>query len=111
MARFPNIPPSRTTRLQVSPPIKSHRFGDGHVRYLKLGVRPAEKEWALRWTNLPPDDAEQIERFLSNGNAASIFDWTPPRASRSQKYICTSWSIAPQPSGHADIDAVFAEHA
>lgn len=110
MTYFPDIPPSRTTKLHVSQPVKSHRFGDGHVRYLKLGVMRPEREWSLRWTALPKSDADQIEAFLSGAGAGGIFSWTPPGESSGMKFICTTWSLTPQTSGHCDIDAVFAEY-
>ena len=111
MPRFPDIPPSRSSKMQMRQPIKAHRFGDGHVRYIRLGVHTSQKEWSLRWTALTEAESTQIVTFLEGNDAHNIFDWTPPGASTSAQYVCLNWTLTPQLAGRADIDAIFAEHS
>lgn len=89
------------------PRVKSIRFGDGYEQRVADGLNTNPEFWSLQFANRTKAEADAIEAFLVEQNAVLSFDWTPPDASTSLKFICRDWTRTIQKANLYTIVAVF----
>ena len=89
MASFPAYPPSRSTRMVVSPSVKSHRFGDGHVRYLTLRVGQRHiKNGSCAGPCLRRVTLIRLKDFLNSNDGNDCFNGHRQGRCRGPLYLC-----------------------
>lgn len=103
---LPKIPPSRSTRLSIRPPVKVMRFGGGHTHYLRHGHLKNEARWAVHWAGLSASQFSQLHRFFDDRQGTEAFFWTPPHDEEPQIFICLEWAMTPLQGGFHHLDAV-----
>jgi phage-related protein len=74
------------------PRVRTVQYGDGYSQRLIYGLNQNPKVWNLTWTATSNSDADAIEAFIDARAGSEAFDWTPPAAGSSAKYICSSWN-------------------
>ena len=64
----------------------------------------------IEFENITTADSDTITAFLdARGDDAASFDWTPPGASSSSKYVCFEWTKRVDYSGVETVRATFTE--
>ena len=63
---------------------------DSVVRQLQSG-----KEADVFVGRCGEDTCAAIEAFLEDKNGCIPFDWTPPRKTTTQKFVCKHWRVSP----------------
>ena len=108
MATFPAITASYGAQKSSKPKMRMTQFGDGYEQRTKFGLNQNPKEWSLTWQNITEANADTIETFLDARAAdGASFDWTPPDAATSYKWVCQQWDKTIPYTGRATITATF----
>lgn len=107
MATFPNYQPTYSANKRSEPRVRVAQFGDGYEQRVTFGINQNPKEWTLSF-NVSDEDADVIEAFLDARAAdAASFDWTPPGANTSYKWVCPAWNREFFDFQRSRIDATF----
>lgn len=107
MANFPSIAPTFDAQKTSRPRLRVARFGDGYEQRLSFGLNQNPKEWSLTFM-VDDTDANTIETFLdARAEDGASFDWTPPRAGSSYKWVCEEWSRRLISENFNEINAAF----
>ena len=111
MAPFPTSPePSYGVQQASAPDVRVVQFGDGYQQRLRFGEKNNPKVWSIEFENITTADSDTITAFLdARGDDAASFDWTPPGASSSSKYVCFEWTKRVDYSGVETVRATFTE--
>jgi phage-related protein len=110
MAAFPSIDPSYGVQQISAPDVRVVQFGDGYQQRLRFGEQNNPKTWSVAFENITTSDSDTITAFLdARGDDAASFDWTPPGASSSSKYVCFEWNKSINYANLATIQATFTE--
>ena len=108
MATFPAITASYGAQKNSRPKMRMTQFGDGYEQRTTFGLNQNPKEWSLTWQNITESNADTIETFLDARAAdGASFDWTPPDAATSYKWVCQQWDKTIPYAGRATITATF----
>lgn len=109
MATFPSYQPIYSASKKSQPNIRTVQFGDGYQQRLTFGLNQNPKEWSISF-NVAEEDANIIEAFLDARAAdAQSFDWMPPDATVSYKWVCQSWTREMFEVNRSRIDATFVQ--
>jgi phage-related protein len=106
MATFPDYKPRPGASKNSAPVVRSTKFGDGYEQRVRFGLNQDPKEWTLEW-NLSDEAATEVETFLEARAGVESFDWEPPDAGTSYKWICSQWSKSIDDPYRAVIRATF----
>lgn len=104
MSAFTWTPDFSATK-NSKPTVSVIKFGDGYEARQSQGINTNPKSWSLRFMNRTTAEIDAIEAFLDGLGATQSFDWTPPRASTSSKFVCRTWSRS---IDHATTDSITA---
>lgn len=109
MPTFPDsIPPaSYGSNPNSTARILQNNFGDGYTQRVADGLNSINVSWNLSWDLLDTPIADTLEAFLVARAGWESFDWTPPRATISSKWICKQWSRKPTAAGYESFTATF----
>jgi phage-related protein len=94
MATFPNYEPAYALAKRSEPKMRTTRFGDGYEQRVTFGIpgHMNPKEYALTFY-VNDTGAATIESFLDARAAdANSFDWQPPDANSTSKFVCFAWN-------------------
>lgn len=84
--------PDYSAQKQVKPQVRSVKFGDGYEQRLTFGMNQQPSKWSLTFNLRDLTEANGIEAFFSTLKGTDSFDWTPPDAVASKKFLARSWS-------------------
>jgi phage-related protein len=86
-------PPVWPTESTDKPEIKllEAEFGDGYTQAVGDGMNHIRRIFALQWDVLTPEQASQIEQFLTEHGGFQPFLWTPSGDPRPLKWTCKEW--------------------
>jgi phage-related protein len=98
------------TTIKPKALVSSTEFGDGYSQRSPAGLHEIRDTWDVSFTDIDTAVADQIEAFLRDGLAYKAFDWTPPRRTVAQSFICTSYQrVLGSVVGLDSISATFEE--
>ncbi len=93
----------------VKPQVRSVKYGDGYEQRLTWGMNQKPATWVLSFNLRSLTEANEIEEFFSDLNGVDTFDWTPPDAVASKKFIAREWSKTIQRGNWWDISVTIEE--
>jgi len=79
------------TTVETTPRVLKNEFGAGYTQRAGDGINTMLKKWAVEVIG-DVSTIDAVEDFLEARGGWDDFDWTPPRAAASSKYICPTWS-------------------
>lgn len=107
MASLPDIDYDYAANKTMEPRILTANLGDGYKQRAADGINCAPESWTITWINRPYADIDTLDDFFILYGGHDSFDWTPPRGSSSNKYICPNWSRTYSQPDNDDITATF----
>ena len=109
MATFPSIKPTYGQQKRSAPLTRTVRFADGYEHRVLFGLAAHQNPKVFNFTfNVSETDADTIETFLdARANDTNSFDFTPPGASSSSKFVCENWTKSIPYNNRATIQATF----
>ncbi len=90
MADLPFVPQFPASGRHT-PRVRKAQFGDGYEQRSADGLNAINTEYDLEFT-LTAADSAVLLAFFENLAGVSSFDWQPPGAAASKKWICDNWS-------------------
>lgn len=81
-----------TAEASVTPRVVVAQFGDGYAQRRADGINTQDQVWEINLYNRLQSVADEILDFLSERNGVDVFNWSPPRTSRTLNVICPEWS-------------------
>lgn len=93
---------------EKTPIVNVTKFGCYEQRQ-GVGINNQLEIWSLNFAFRELSVADAIDSFLTEQAGVSSFDWTPPLASISRKFVCRSWTYVPNQGGSVSISARFEE--
>lgn len=96
---------------QIKPSVSVIKFGDGYENRIAKGLNTILEVWTLTFQNRDQTEADAIDTFLRTQAAVTAFDWTPPGASTSRRFVCREWSRSVNKANLFTINATFEEVA
>lgn len=107
MATLPNITHDYANTKNIEPRVLTANLGDGYQQRAADGINCDPETWDISWTNRAYADINTLDDFFKGLGGHTSFDWTPPRASESNKYICTTWNRSYSNPENDDLAATF----
>lgn len=92
---------------QLRPRVTAIKFGDGYEQRVAQGLNTQLEIWNLNFANRSQVDADAIDAFLRARGGVESFDWTPPDAAASKKFVCREWTRVIQKANLYSISATF----
>lgn len=92
---------------QVRPRVSAIKFGDGYEQRVAQGLNTQLEVWNLTFANRDEEEANEIDDFLIARGGVESFDWTPPGAAASKKFVCREWTRVIQKANLYSISATF----
>lgn len=77
--------------VEVTPVVRTAKFGDGYEQRLGAGINNLPKMWDLRFTLRTDAETTAIITFLESQGGVLAFDWVDVNGI-SGKYVCRSWN-------------------
>jgi phage-related protein len=108
MATFTWTPDFRSSQ-DKSPNIKEIKFGDGYSQRQANGININPREFNVSFNQRDIAEIDLIDAFLDTANGVDSFDWTPPRAAGSSKFICKEWKRSFENASYDSLTAKFIE--
>ena len=111
MATFPSITPKYGQQKRSAPNTRTVRFADGYEHRILFGLGQNQDPKIFNFTfEVSETDADTIESFLdARAIDSASFDFTPPGAASSSKFVCEGWSKSIPYLNRATIQATFRE--
>ncbi|WP_322092819.1 phage tail protein [Paraburkholderia bannensis] len=81
-----------TAEASVEPRVVVAQFGDGYAQRRAAGINTQDQVWALNLYNRRQALADEVLDFLTERNGVDVFNWSPPRTSKTLNVICPEWS-------------------
>ena len=106
MATFPDITPTYGLQKTSAPNVRIAQFGSGYSQRSTFGINQNPKVYNFTF-QVSETDADTIEDFLDARGGTESFDFSPPKESGTQKYICRNWSKSIPYKNRATIQATF----
>ena len=106
MATFPDITPTYGLQKNSAPNVRIAQFGSGYSQRSTFGINQNPKVYSFTF-QVSETDADTIEDFLDARGGTESFDFSPPKESGTQKYICRNWSKSIPYKNRATIQATF----
>ena len=106
MATFPDITPTYGLQKTSAPNVRIAQCGSGYSQRSTFGINQNPKVYNFTF-QVSETDADTIEDFLDARGGAESFDFSPPKESGTQKYICRNWSKSIPYKNRATIQATF----
>ena len=100
--------PSYAPQAEVTPRVRSARFGDGYEQRVVDGLNAQLRAFDLAFNLRTATEVDEIEAFLAARAGAEAFDWTPPFGAAG-KWLCRSWRRRREAPDWHYIDARFEE--
>ena len=101
-----NLQPAYGTTKASQPITRTARFGSGYEQVGSLGINQNPKVYNFTF-QVSETDADTIEDFLDARGGTESFDFSPPKETGTQKYICRNWSKSIPYKNRATIQATF----
>lgn len=110
MAETFTFQPTYATSVDVSPRMKSIKFGNGYEQEYPDGINAIQEEWSLTFDRIDSEIIEIKEFF--EANYATYFNWNFQRGWGGEKqYKCRKWKASPLSKNISRITATFTEWA
>ena len=106
MATFPDITPTYGLQKNSAPNVRIAQFGSGYSQRSTFGINQNPKVYNFTF-QVSETDADTIEDFLDARGGTESFDFSPPKETGTQKYICRNWSKSIPYKNRATIEATF----
>ena len=106
MATFPDITPTYGLQKNSAPNVRIAQFGSGYSQRSTFGINQNPKVYNFTF-QVSETDADTIEDFLDARGGTESFDFSPPKETGTQKYICRNWSKSIPYLNRATIQATF----
>ena len=106
MATFPDITPTYGLQKNSAPNVRIAQFGSGYSQRSTFGINQNPKVYSFTF-QVSETDADTIEDFLDARGGTESFDFSPPKETGTQKYICRNWSKSIPYKNRATIQATF----
>jgi phage-related protein len=100
--------PTYAVQKSVTPRILKADFGDGYTQRAGDGLNTQPQIWNVEFRG-DTTAIDTIESFFEDTGGWESFDWTPPRATSSKKFIYTSYSRQPLGPNHDSLQATLQE--
>ncbi len=81
-----------TAEASVEPRVVVAQFGDGYAQRRADGINTQDQVWDINLYNRLQPVADEVLDFLTERNGVDVFNWSPPRTSRTLNVICPEWS-------------------
>ena len=108
MSTFTWIPDFGSSKAK-QPKARVAQFGDGYQMRQGFGINNNAETWSLNFSMLENTEADEIEAFLDARAGVESFDWEPPYATGTRKFVCNDWSRTPERAARSSISATFYE--
>lgn len=106
MATFPDITPTYGLQKNSAPNVRIAQFGSGYSQRSTFGINQNPKVYSFTF-QVSETDADTIEDFLDARGGTESFDFSPPKETGTQKYICRNWNKSIPYKNRATIQATF----
>lgn len=104
MALFTWTPDQGVTK-EVTPRIKSTKFGNGYSQDVVDGMNPIDEVWPLMFSLRTKAEILAIDDFLTD-NIGVYFTWVTPEGV-TKKFVCKKWTVNYMHDGDNSLSATF----
>ena len=91
MAEF-TYTPARGFTSDVTPSVRTAKFGDGYAQRVVHGINNLAQSWNLTFQSQPLTTAAAIIAFFEARSGASSFTWLPPGETTEVSVVCSKWN-------------------
>ncbi|WP_211440919.1 phage tail protein [Collimonas humicola] len=97
-----------TANLAKKPKVLAAQFGDGYTQRTPNGLNPNPDVWNLTFEfGGSPTAHLPFKNFLDALGGTQAFDWTPPGAAASLRFVCADYQCNAMPGYVWQCTAVF----
>jgi len=111
MSAFPTLTRGTPIGTQKSSTFRTLEsgFGDGYTQRAGDGLNAVRATWSLAYKWLTNADADTLEAYLEERGGYQTIDWTAPKKSSAQKWICKGYQRVEEKDTHASITILLEE--
>lgn len=106
---YPPLPPAPGTSMTPAIKLLVAEFGDSYEQTTPDGINHIRDKISLRWEDVHPADAIEIETFLRAKQGYLPFYYTPSDDLSPILWTCKVWSYSRNRSGFRTLSAEFVQ--